>query len=71
MTEKILILDRHRNTLEIQDEDDLSSYSRIENITHVKKVDIKYGVERRIFRIFNGDHFAGFVTDVKEIEEEW
>jgi hypothetical protein len=71
MTEKILIVDRSRNTLEIQDDDDGLSYSVMGKITHVKKVEIKHGEERRIFEIFNGDHLAGFVTNVKEIKEEW
>jgi hypothetical protein len=71
MSEKILILNRSKNTLEIQDEDDEFSYSYIENITHIKKCDNEYGFVRHIFDIFNGGILAGFVTNVKEIKEEW
>jgi hypothetical protein len=71
MTEKILILDREHNTLEIQDGDNELSYSYIQDITHIKKDKTGYGTKRQIVNIFSGFRSAGYVTGVKEIREVW
>jgi hypothetical protein len=71
MGEKILILNRSKNTLEIQDEDDEFSYSYMVNITHLKKGETQSEVDMRIFDVFNGCMIAGYVANVKEIKEEW
>lgn len=71
MSEKILILDRKSNTLEIQDEDNECSFSYIQGITHIEKDETEYGTKNQSFDIFNGGISMGFVTNVKKIKEEW
>jgi hypothetical protein len=71
MTGKILILNRAKSTLEIQDEDNELSFSYIQDITHIEKEKTEYGTKRGIVNIFNGPISAGFVTNVKEIKEVW
>lgn len=71
MTEKILVLDRKHNTLEIQDGDNDLVYSYIGGISHIRKDETTYGTENRIFDIFSGLCSVGFVTHVKEIKEVW
>lgn len=71
MTEKILILNRKKNTLEIQDEDNCLCFSYLVDITHIEKDETDYGANYGIFDVFNGKVHKGFITDVKEIKEEW
>lgn len=71
MTRKILILNRKKRTLEIQDEDNEFSFSHIKDITHIEKDETKYGIGNQIFNIFNDSIPEGFVSNVKEIKEEW
>jgi hypothetical protein len=71
MTDKILILDREVNTLEIQDENDELCFSCLYNITHVKKDESDYGIETCCYDILNGPLFVGYIKNVKEIKEVW
>ena len=71
MSAKILILNRKKSTLEIQDEDDYTYFSYILEITHVEKDKSEFGIKSRTYDIFDGDASKGFVTDVKEVREEW
>ena len=49
MTRKILILNRKKNRLVIQDEDNEFSYSHMEGITHIEKTEQNTESEEKFF----------------------
>jgi len=69
MSGKILILNRPRNLLKIQDEDDEFSYTRLYDITHIElEVDGSYEIFNRKSQ---ESAYRGYITNVKEVKEEW
>jgi len=67
MSEKVLVLLRRRNRLWIYDEegDRLRNPIVLDHVTHVKRDPMGW------YDIFNKKRSLGFVSNVKEVQEEW
>lgn len=71
----VIELNRAKNTLKIapttSELKTFRCFTMIYDVTHIQRISISSVLSTKWYRIYNGIHVIGFITDVTEVKEKW